>query len=64
MIKTISIFLTTITNKSLLISFILSGPRDFTVEVKNYRPDYLQDHWGNENSISINQALFRPNDLA
>ncbi len=64
MVKTVSIFLTTIINESLLILFIFNGPEDFTVEVKNYRLDYLQDDWGNEDPTSINQALPRPNDLA
>ncbi len=43
MIKTISIFLITIINKSLLISFIFSRLKDFAFEVKNYRHDYLQN---------------------
>ncbi len=64
MVETVSIFLTTIIIKSLLISFILSGPEDFVIEVKNYKLDYLHDDWGNEDLISINQALFWPNDLA
>ena len=64
MVKTVNIFLTTIINKSLLISFMLSGPEDFAVEVENYRLDYLQDDWGNKDPTSINQALFRPNNLA
>ena len=50
--------------ESLLISFILSGPEDFAVEVKNYRLDYLQDDWRNKDSTSINQAPLWPNDLA
>ncbi len=64
MVETVSIFLTTIINKSLLILFIFSGPEDFAVKVENYRLDYLQDDWGNEDPTSINQALPRPNDLA
>ena len=43
MVETVSIFLTIIINESLPISFILSGPKDFAVEVENYRLDYLQD---------------------
>lgn len=64
MIETVNIFLTTIISKSLLISFILSGPEGFVVEVENYRLDYLQADWGNEDSISINQAPPQPNNLA
>ena len=64
MIEIISIFLTTIINKSLFISFILSKPEDFAVEIENHRFDYLQDNWENENPISINQACSRLNDLA
>ena len=63
MVETVSIFVTTIINESLLISFILSGPEDFAVEVENYRLDYLQDDWGNEDLTSINQAPPWPNDL-
>lgn len=54
MIKTINIFVITIINKSLLISFILSRQENFTVEIENYKLDYLQDDWGNENLIYIN----------
>lgn len=43
MVGTISIFVITIINESLLISFILNGPEDFVVKVENYRLDYLQD---------------------
>lgn len=64
MIKIVSIFLTNIINISLLISFILCGLEDFAVEGENYRLDYLQDDWRNENPISINHTLFWPNDLA
>lgn len=64
MVETISIFLITIINKSLIISFILNKLEDFVVEVENNRLDYLQDDWGIENLISIKQALFWPNDLA
>ncbi len=63
-VETVGIFLTTIINKSLLVSFILSGPEDFAVEVKNYKLDYLQDDWGNKDFISINQAPSWPNNLA
>ena len=34
------------------------------VEVENYRLDYLEDDLGNEDSIFINQASSRSNDLA
>ena len=64
MVQIVSIFLTTIINKSLLISFILSESKDFAVEIENYRLGYLQDDWGNENPISINQAFLQPNGLA
>lgn len=64
MVETVSIFLTIIINKSVLISFILCKLKNFAVEVENYRLNYLQDHWGNENSTSINQAPPWPNDLA
>lgn len=43
MVETISIFLITIINQSLIISFILSKLEDFAVEVENNRLDYLQD---------------------
>lgn len=45
MVEIINIFLTIIINKNLLISFIFSGPKNFAVEIKNYRIDYLQDNW-------------------
>ena len=63
MVETVSIFLTTIINKSLLILFIFSRPEDFVIKVENYRLDYLQDNWGNEDPTSINQTLLWPNDL-
>ena len=64
MIETINIFLITIINKSLLISFILNGPEDFAIEVENYKLDYLQDDWENEDLTFINQAPLWPNILA
>ncbi len=64
MVETVSIFLTTIINKYLLISFILSGPENFAVEIEIYKFDYLQDDWGNEDPISINQGFPWPNNLA
>ena len=64
MVQTISIFLITIMNKNLLISFILSQLEDFAVEVENYRLDYLQDDLENENPIFTNKALSWPNNLA
>ena len=64
MVETVSIFVIIIINESLFISFILSGSEDFAVEVENYRLDYLQDDWGNEDPTSINQAPPWPNDLA
>lgn len=63
MVETVSMFLTTIINESLLVSFILSTSEDFAIEVKNYRPDYLQDDWKNEDPTSINQVPPRSNDL-
>ena len=63
-VQTVSIFLTTIINKNLFISFIPSGLENFAVEVENYKLDYLQDDWGNKNPTSINQALSWPNGLA
>ena len=64
MVETVSIFVITIINKNLLISFILSGLEDFAIEVENYRLDYLQDNCGNEDFTSINQAFPWSNDLA
>ncbi len=58
MVETVNIFLTTIINENLLISFIFSRLEDFVVEFENYRLDYLQDDWGNKDPIFINQALF------
>lgn len=63
MVETVSMFLTTIINESLLVSFILSTSEDFAIEVKNYRPDYLQDDWENEDPTSINQVPPGSNDL-
>lgn len=58
MVKIIYIFLITIINKSLIISFIFSRLENLAVEIENYKLDYLQNNWGNENPISINQAHF------
>lgn len=41
MLEIVSIFVTTIINKNLLISFILSKSEDFAVEIENYSLDYL-----------------------
>lgn len=41
--ETISIFVTTIINKSLSILFIFNKLEDFTIKVKNYGLIYLQD---------------------
>lgn len=43
MVETVNIFVITIMNKSILISFIFTRPEDFAVEVENYRLNYLQD---------------------
>lgn len=43
MVETISLFLTTIINKNLLISFILNRIENFVVKVENYKLDYLQN---------------------
>lgn len=48
--------------KCLLIFFIFSGPKNFAIEVENYRLDYSQDDSENEDLISINQAFFWPNN--
>ena len=63
MVETVSIFIITIINKNLLILFILGKLENFVVGVENYKFDYLQDDWGNEDFISINQAFFLPNNL-
>lgn len=57
MVKTLSIFVITIINKSLLILFIPSRSEDFAVKVENYKSDYLQVDCENKDLISINQAL-------
>lgn len=54
MIEIVNIFSTTIINKSLLISFIFSRSKDFTVIIENDRLDYFQNNWGNKDFISIN----------
>lgn len=43
---------------------LFSGPKNFVVEIENYKLDYLQDDLRNEDSIFINQAPPWPNDLA
>lgn len=62
--ETISIFVTTIINKSLSILFIFNRLEDFTIKVKNYGLIYLQDDWKNEDPISTNQASFWLSNLA
>lgn len=42
-IETTSIFLITIINKNLIISFILGRPKDFAVQVEYYKLDYLRE---------------------
>lgn len=43
-VETVSIFVTIIINKNLLISFILNRSKDFAIAIENYKINYLQDH--------------------
>lgn len=63
MIETINIFIITIINKILLIWFIFNWLKDFAVEIKNYKLNYLQNDWKNEDFISITQTVFGLNNL-
>lgn len=63
-VKIVSIFITIIINKGLFISFIFSKPKDFLVEVENYKLDYLNNDLRNKDLIFINKTSFWPNNLA
>lgn len=63
MIKTISIFVTTIINKNVFIFFTFDRPEYFAIEVKNYRLNYFQNNSENKNPISINHTSLWPNNL-